>query len=112
MALSMHSLPELYAVWPSPSRRRSTADSSCEASASAHFIGVAGSRVVPTTRIGAAPSPRTSIGFSVLLPMDPRHDVSDQAKIEPKVGEASSKAGSSAATSPKPTDDGSSRQLI
>jgi hypothetical protein len=68
--------------------------------------------VVPTTRIGAAPPPSISGAGSDRSTGRAEQLVSDQAKIRPKVGEASSKAGNSRSTSSKPTADGSSRQLI
>src|SRR4029079_16723535 len=60
-----HSLPSRYAVWPSPSYvRRCPLDSSLDKD-TAHSYGVAGSRVVPTTRIG--PLPGALIGFGPLV---------------------------------------------
>ncbi len=88
----MHSLPALYAVWPSPSREISTPEASCSDSATAHAYGVAGSRVVPVTTIGAAPSPRIVSGFSDDCTSMPRHPTRPQAKTRPKVGEAASKS--------------------
>ena len=67
-------------------------------SASAHFSGVAGSRLVPSTRIGAAPSPRMSAAPRSTSPRCRGTPVIAQAKIRPKVGEASSKAGKSDGT--------------
>src|SRR5699024_1171663 len=73
IALSMQALPRWYAVWPSPSRLRSTPESSWSARATACSYGVAGSRVVPTTRIGAAPLPSIFGGSGVRRRLDERH---------------------------------------
>ena len=54
--VSTQELPIMYAVWPSPFQPSSTPDFSSRASACAHRYGVAGSRVVPTTRMGGAPA--------------------------------------------------------
>src|SRR5262249_60220994 len=59
VAASTHDLPIRYAVCPSPFQPSSMPDFRSLASALAHWNGVAGSRVVPTTRIGGAPSPRS-----------------------------------------------------
>src|SRR4051794_22304653 len=45
-----------YAVWPSPLRVRRMPDASSFERFTAHWYGVAGSPVVPTTTIGGAPS--------------------------------------------------------
>src|SRR5215472_13457525 len=55
----MHELPIMYAVCPSPFQASSTPDLRSPASALAPRNGVAGSRVLPTTRIGGAPAPRS-----------------------------------------------------
>src|SRR5215470_2052069 len=52
----------MYAVCPSPFQPSSTPDFRSRASACAHRNGVAGSRVVPTTRIGGAPAARSCTG--------------------------------------------------
>src|SRR5215468_3574673 len=61
-AESTHELPRMYAVCPSPFQPSSTPESRSPASALAHRNGVAGSRVVPTTRIGGAPFPCSRTG--------------------------------------------------
>ena len=54
-AESTHEFCRMYAVCPSPSWVTRRLSSSWSWSRSAHSYGVAGSRVVPMTRIGAAP---------------------------------------------------------
>ena len=97
---------------PSPSRLTSTPDSSWSASATAHSYGVAGSRVVPTTTIGAAPAAVMSRAVSVDFAWMPPQPISPHANTSPKVGEASSNAGIWSGTSSAVIANGSSRQLI
>jgi hypothetical protein len=59
MAMSMHPLPWRYAACPWPSRVSRRPEESCDARDFAHSYGVAGSSVVPTTRIGEAPCATT-----------------------------------------------------
>ena len=78
----------------------------------AHLYGVAGSRVVPTTRIGAAPFASMRCGAPVALTGQYAQFRLDQAKPSPKTGEACSKEGSAAVTSVGPAKDGGrSRQF-
>src|SRR6478736_10344017 len=99
-------------VLPSPSRRSRTPESSWRARATAQANGVAGSRVVPTTTIGAAPFAWiVGTGWS-LRGENPRHEVRVQAKTLPKTGEAFSKAGNCDGTRVAGIDQGSSRHEI
>src|SRR5262245_50649694 len=61
-AVSTHELPSREAVCPSPFQPSRTPDFRSRVSACAHRNGVAGSRVVPTTRIGGALAARSGTG--------------------------------------------------
>src|SRR5262249_20788531 len=87
-AESTHELPRRYAVWPSPSYVSSVAEESWEARACAHAYGVAGSRMVPTTRIGAAPAAVMVCGRPVALTGQYAQARSPQARPEPNTGDA------------------------
>jgi hypothetical protein len=56
--VSTQALPERYPVCPSPLRPSSTPEAGSSGSAYAQRYGMAGSRVVPTTRTGDAPTAR------------------------------------------------------
>ncbi len=62
----MQAFPAPNAPWPSPSRVSSVAWAKPLARLSAAAYGVAGSPVVPITRIGALPSARTVCGVSAV----------------------------------------------
>ncbi|MCP9984012.1 hypothetical protein LUX32_45435 [Actinomadura madurae] len=68
-------------------------------SSDAHAYGVAGSPVLPTTRIGAADGADTSRASSSPSTGQPVHCVSCQAIAGPKIGEAARNLGSSSRTS-------------
>src|SRR3954471_3955956 len=105
----MQAFPVLYPVWPSPSRRSRTPESSGGARATDQANGVAGSRVVPMTTIGAAPLAWiVGTGWS-LRGVNPRQEVRLQAKTLPKTGEAFSNAGNCDGTRVAGIDQGSSR---
>ena len=88
-APSTQALPAPKEVCPSPSRATSTPDSSYSAMATDHSNGVAGSRLVPMTRMGAAPSARISSGSYGDSTGQAPQDRRDHAKSRPNVGEAS-----------------------
>src|ERR1700748_927333 len=106
----MQVFPVLYAVWPSPLRVSRTPESSWWARSTAQWYGVAGSRVVPITTIGAAPRARMSGTFSSLRGVNPWHDVRLHANTLPHTGDAFSNAADWPGIFESGSDQWSSRQ--
>src|SRR3954451_15497303 len=86
-------------------------ESSSLARARAQVNGVAGSRVVPTTRIGGAPAACSGRGTRPVLTGQDEHPDNVYAKLAPKVGEAYSNRGMYRGTCELGIESGWSRQL-